>query len=69
MPDRQRSYIRNEIDQVDMENLFQVDVNEVQSYVLNLTWVYSVAVRKQWPNELKIYVVDQNPVALWNGNF
>ena len=36
---------------------------------LNLPWVYSVAVRKQWPNELKIYVVDQNPVALWNGDF
>lgn len=69
MPYSQRSDIINAIDQVDMGNFFQVDVNEVQSYVLNLPWVYSVAVRKQWPNELKIYVVDQNPVALWNGNF
>jgi cell division protein FtsQ len=44
-------------------------VNEVQKSVLTLPWVYSVAVRKQWPNELKIYVVDQRPVALWNGEF
>ena len=65
----QRSDIINAIDRVDMGNYFQVDVNEVQRYVLTLPWVYSVAVRKQWPNELKIYVVDQNPVALWNGNF
>ncbi len=69
MPYSQRSDIINAIDQVDMGNFFQVDVNEVQSYVLALPWVYSVAVRKQWPNELKIYVVDQNPIALWNGNF
>ncbi|AAZ27519.1 cell division protein FtsQ/DivIB [Colwellia psychrerythraea] len=69
MPYSKRSDIINAIDQVDMGNFFQVDVNEVQSYVLTLPWVYSVAVRKQWPNELKIYVVDQNPIALWNGDF
>ena len=69
MPYSQRSDIINAIDQVDMGNFFQVNVNEVQSYVLNLPWVYSVAVRKQWPNKLKIYVVDQNPIALWNGDF
>ena len=63
------SDIINVIDKVDMGNFFQVDVNEVQRHVLTLPWVYSVAVRKQWPNELKIYVVDQNPVALWNGDF
>jgi len=69
MPYSQRSDIINAIDKVDMGNFFQVDVNEVQRHVLTLPWVYSVAVRKQWPNELKIYVVDQNPVALWNGDF
>ena len=69
MPYSQRNDILNAIEQVDMGNFFQVDVNEVQSYVLTLPWVYSVAVRKQWPNELKIYVVDQKPVAFWNGNF
>ncbi len=69
MPYSERSDIINAIDRVDMGNFFQVDVNEVQNHVLALPWVYSVAVRKQWPNELKIYVVDQNPVALWNGNF
>jgi len=69
MPYSQRSDIINAIDSVDMGNFFQVDVNEVQRHVLTLPWVYSVAVRKQWPNELKIYVVDQNPVAVWNGDF
>ncbi len=69
MPYSQRNDILSAIDNVDMGNFFQVDVNQVQAQVLTLPWVYSVAVRKQWPNELKIYIVDQNPVALWNGGF
>jgi len=69
MPYSQRNDIVDVIDNIDMGNFFQVDVNEVQTQVLTLPWVYSVAVRKQWPNELKIYVVDQKPVALWNGVF
>jgi len=69
MPYTERRDIINAIESVDMGNFFQVDVNEVQDHVLSLPWVYSVAVRKQWPNELKIYVVDQSPVALWNGGF
>ena len=69
MPYSERNDILTAIDNVDMGNFFQVDVNEIQASLLSLPWVYSVAVRKQWPNELKIYVVDQRPVALWNGDF
>ena len=52
-----------------MGNFFQVDVNDVQHQISQLPWIYSVSVRKKWPNELKIYVVDQLPVAQWNGDF
>jgi cell division protein FtsQ len=69
MPYSKRSDIMAAVDTVDLGNFFQVDVNEVQGKLLNLPWVASVAVRKRWPNELKIYVVDQSPVALWNGEF
>ena len=54
---------------IDLGNFFQVNVNEVQQQVAQLPWVYSVSVRKHWPNELKIYVVDQTPIAMWNGDF
>lgn len=69
MPYSKRDDIIAAIDQIDRGNFFQVDVNAIQTEVLTLPWVYSVAVRKQWPNELKIYVVDQKPVAIWNGDF
>ena len=69
MPYTQREAVLNAMSHVDLGNFFQVDVNDIQQQVLALPWVYSVAVRKQWPNEVKIYVVDQTPVALWNGDF
>ena len=61
--------IEQAIDSINLSNFFNVDVNQVQNEVANLPWVYSVSVRKKWPNELKIYVVDQTPVAYWNGDF
>jgi len=69
MPYTQRLDVLNVLQQVDLGNFFEVDVNTIQTKVATLPWVYSVAVRKQWPDEVKIYIVDQTPVALWNGDF
>ena len=69
MPYTQREEVIDAMSDIDLGNFFQVDVNDIQAQVSALPWVYSVAVRKQWPNEVKIYVVDQTPVALWNGDF
>jgi len=69
MPYTKREDVLSAMNNINLGNFFQVDVNEIQSQVSALPWVYSVAVRKQWPNEVKIYVVDQTPVALWNGDF
>jgi len=64
-----RSDIITAVERVNLGNFFKLDVDDVQKQVLALPWVYSVAVRKQWPDKLKVYVVDQKPVALWNGEF
>lgn len=69
MPYTDKRDIEQAIDEVELGNFFNVDVNDVQEKVAALPWVYSVSVRKKWPNELKIYVVDQTPVAYWNGDF
>ena len=69
MPYTKRGDVLAAMSNINLGNFFQVDVNEIQSQVSALPWVYSVAVRKQWPNEVKIYIVDQTPVALWNGDF
>jgi cell division protein FtsQ len=69
MPYTTRLDIENAIEKVNLGNFFNLDVNDVQRKVAKLPWVYSVSVRKKWPNELKIYVVDQKPIAHWNGDF
>lgn len=69
MPYTQREDVLAALDDINLSNFFQVNVNDIQVNVAELPWVYSVAVRKQWPNEVKIYVVDQTPIALWNSDF
>lgn len=69
MPYTTRLDIESAIEQVNLGNFFNLNVNEVQQKVAKLPWVFSVSVRKKWPNELKIYVVDQQPIAHWNGDF
>ncbi len=69
MPYTKHDDVLAAMNNINLGNFFQVDVNDIQSQVSALPWVYSVAVRKQWPNEVKIYVVDQTPVALWNDGF
>ncbi|MDN3653567.1 cell division protein FtsQ/DivIB [Thalassotalea ponticola] len=55
--------------QGNLDNFFQLDVNLVQRELEHLPWVYSASVRKQWPDTVSVYVVDQTPLALWNDNF
>lgn len=69
MPYTTRADIEGAIEKVNLGNFFNLDVNDVQKKVAMLPWVYSVSVRKKWPDELKIYVVDQKPIAHWNGDF
>lgn len=47
-------------------SFFALDVNEVFRLVEAQPWIYRASVRKQWPNTLKIYLVEQTPVAHWN---
>ena len=61
--------IVNTLKQGELDNFFQLDVNQVQQQLESLPWVYSASVRKQWPNEVRIYVNDQRPVAQWNDDF
>lgn len=53
----------------ELNNFFKLDVNQVQNNLENLPWVYSASVRKHWPDEIDVYVVDQVPIAQWNDDF
>ncbi|GGF74550.1 cell division protein FtsQ/DivIB [Alteromonas lipolytica] len=47
-------------------SFFALDVNDIHQLLEDQAWVYRASVRKQWPNRLKVYLVEQTPVARWN---
>lgn len=42
------------------------DVNIIQQQIERLPWIKQASVRKQWPDELKIHLVEYVPAARWN---
>lgn len=42
------------------------DVDVIQQQIERLPWIQQVSVRKQWPDELKIHLVEYVAVARWN---
>lgn len=47
-------------------NFFTLEISKIQSEVEALPWVYSASIRKSWPTTIKIHIVEQSIVAIWN---
>ncbi|MDD9155901.1 cell division protein FtsQ/DivIB [Aliivibrio sp. S4TY2] len=61
--------IREAIDSMDSIGTFMTqDVNKLQDALLSLPWIAQVSVRKQWPETIKVFVVEHQPEATWNNN-
>ncbi|MEI6860158.1 MAG: cell division protein FtsQ/DivIB [Shewanella sp.] len=50
------------------KSFFSADVNQVQQALEALPWVYQASVRREWPAKLRVYLVEQDVVAHWNGD-
>ncbi|WP_082086674.1 FtsQ-type POTRA domain-containing protein [Blochmannia endosymbiont of Polyrhachis (Hedomyrma) turneri] len=61
--------IRNAVLRVaPMGTFITYNINLVQREIKSLPWVKQVSVRKQWPNKLKVYIIEYVPVAYWNSS-
>lgn len=47
-------------------NFFTLNINEIQIELEALPWIYSVSIRKEWPDTIKVHIVEQSIVAIWN---
>jgi cell division protein FtsQ len=54
------------IEQQDRLNFFTLEIAQIQHQLEALPWVYSASIRKRWPDTLKIHIVEQPIVAIWN---
>ena len=53
----------------DLGTFMTQNVDNIQASVEALPWVAHAAVRKQWPNTIKVFLVENQPVAEWNGTY
>lgn len=44
---------------------FSVDIRECQSRLMQLPWVESVTIKRQWPNTLFVHIKEYQPLAYW----
>ena len=44
---------------------FAVDLNEVRDQVQSLAWIERAEVRKHWPDQLEVRVIERHPIAFW----
>jgi len=48
-------------------SFFAADADMLRRRIEGLPWVFSASVRKEWPSTLRVFVVEQQAVAVWNG--
>lgn len=47
---------------------FSVDLSAVRNVFISLPWVEDVSVRRQWPDQLLVRVIEKKPVVYWGDN-
>lgn len=53
-------------EQKDRLNFFTLEIGQIQLQLEGIPWVYSASIRRRWPDKLKIHIVEQSIVAIWN---
>lgn len=46
---------------------FSLNTHKLKSALIVLPWVSHVSIRRTWPDKLEITIVEQQPLARWNG--
>lgn len=46
--------------------LFSVDTETLKQALLQQPWVYSVLIKRVWPDQIEVNIIEQKAVAYWN---
>src|ERR1700719_3204757 len=47
---------------------FTMQLAEARRSLQRVPWVRGIALRRQWPNRLEVFVTEHTPLARWNDN-
>ncbi len=45
------------------------NVDQIQTALDTMPWVAQASVRKEWPDVIKVFLVEHVPAAIWNGQY
>ncbi len=62
----QRQEVRDALTDDRIGSFFSADVNKIRERLEAQPWIARASVRKEWPDILKVFVVEQQPLAHWN---
>ena len=57
--------VRQVVRQGQQDSLFELDIDATHRAIQSLPWVYQASVRKEWPDTLRVVIVEQRAVAKW----
>lgn len=64
MPDDLKKHAMPEV----QDGFFSVKLGAIREKLLHLPWVEDVSIHRQWPQTLRIRVMEKQPVAFWGSN-
>ena len=51
------------------KSFFTMDINYLREKIEKIDWVKNVTIRRSYPDEVKIYIEEHIPVAIWNNDY
>jgi len=61
-----KAQLRDALAGEELGSFFSADVNHVRALLEAQPWVEQASVRKEWPDILKVFIVERKPLAHWN---
>lgn len=61
-----RAEVREALAGRELGSFFSADVNVIRQHLEAHPWVAQASVRKEWPDVLRVFVVEQQPLGHWN---
>ena len=51
------------------KSFFTMDINHLRKEIEKIDWVKNVTIRRSYPDEVKIYIEEHIPIAIWNDDY
>jgi cell division protein FtsQ len=67
-PEASAHWVRQELSRVKGEDIWRVDLADVQAQLLKNTWLTRADVRRVWPDTLVVQIAIHHPIARWQGD-